>query len=234
MMSPQLEYLIQNGLDLSVMYLAAIFCGSLLGYERQRRGKPVGILTATLVSLGSTIFVHGGSLLISGSALEGDPTRLSSMIVSGIGFIGAGAIMRSKFDVTGLASAATIWSLGGLGILIGSGHVLLALVLALIMFSLLRLIPMLEHMLFRQRHCVHADVIVQRDNLDGVMEFLLENQLAAFPSQIRRKDDHVVLTINECGIESRPQILGPLREVEGVLEVVDHRSHPKPGKRGRP
>ena len=81
---------------------------------------------------------------------------------------------------------------------------------------------------------VHADVIVQRDNLDGVMGFLLENQLAGVPSEVRRKEDHVVLTINECGIESRPQILGPLREVEGVLEVVDQRSDPKPGKRGSP
>ncbi len=229
MASPQLEYLIQNALRLSVMVLAAILCGFLLGYERQRRGKPVGILTGILVSLGSTLFVEGGALISQGSALAGDPTRLPSMIVSGIGFIGAGAILRSKFNVTGMASAATIWALGGLGIIIGSGHVLLALVLALVIFFLLRVIPKLEHTLFDQRFCLHADVILQRTNLDDVMQFLLENHVAVTRSQVRKKDDLVVLTINECGIESRRQVLGPLRDMDGVHEVVDHRHHPKRG-----
>ncbi len=141
MLAAELGQISNYGLDLLFMILTAVACGMLLGYERQRKGKPVGMLTSSLVALGSTLFVLSGPLLTSSGGSVGDPGRLPSMIVSGIGFIGAGAIMRSKFTVTGLASAATIWGLGSLGILIGSGHVLLALLAALMMFSLLRLIP---------------------------------------------------------------------------------------------
>lgn len=71
--------------------------------------------------------------------------------------------MRSKFNVTGLASAATIWALGSLGVLIGSGHMLLALLAALIMFFLLRLIPKLEHAHFHQRYCLHTRAVVRHE-----------------------------------------------------------------------
>ncbi len=120
MLGADLDQLLVSGLDLVLMILTAVICGVLLGYERQRKGKPVGILTASLVALGSTLFVLSGSLLADTGGPVGDASRLPSMIISGIGFIGGGAIMRSKFNVTGLASAATIWALGSLGVLIGS------------------------------------------------------------------------------------------------------------------
>ncbi len=74
--------------------------------------------------------------------------------------------MGSKFNVTGLASAATIWALGSLGVLIGSGHMLLALLAALIMLFLLRLIPKLEHALFHQRYCLHTRAVVRHESLN--------------------------------------------------------------------
>lgn len=225
MLSAELAQISNYGLDLLFMILTAVVCGMLLGYERQRRNKPVGMLTSSLVALGSTLFVLSGPLLISSGGSVGDATRVPSMIVSGIGFIGAGAIIRSKFNVTGLASAATIWGLGSLGILIGSGHVLLGLLAALMMFFLLRLIPKLEHALFRQRYCIHARVIVQPDKVDQVLQFLMENQLSISHSHIERQEDQVVLALNECGMESRPQLLGGLRNLDGVLEVVDQLSH---------
>ena len=126
------------------MFLAAIFCGFLLDYERQSRGKPVGILTGILVSLASTLFVQAGALISQGLALDENPTRLRSMIVSGIGFIGAGAILRSKFNVAGLTSAATIWGLGGLGILIGCSYPITGVLLAVVVVVLLTVVAGLE------------------------------------------------------------------------------------------
>ncbi len=144
------------------------------------------------------------------------------MIISGIGFIGGGAIMRSKFNVTGLASAATIWGLGSLGILIGSGQMLLALQAALIMFVLLRVIPKLEHLLFHRCYCLHSRAMVRHDSLNQVLQFLMEHQIYISSSQIEQEEDRVVLTLNECGIESRPQLLASLHDVSGVLEVTDY------------
>ncbi len=222
MLGADLDQISVNGPDLVLMILTAVICGVLLGYERQRKGKPVGILTASLVALGSTLFVLSGSLLADSGVPVGDASRLPSMIISGIGFIGGGAIMRSKFNVTGLASAATIWGLGSLGILIGSGHMLLALLAALSMFFLLRLIPKLEHALFHRRYCLHTRAVVRHENLNQVLQFLMENQIYISHSQIEREEDRVVLTLNECGIESRPQLLASLHDLSGVLEVTDY------------
>jgi len=109
-LSQDAQFLAAHGPETLVQIMVAVSCGALLGYERQRKAKPVGILTSILVALGSTLFVLTATLLMDPDSSTADPTRMPSMIVSGIGFIGAGAILRSRISVSGLASAATIWS----------------------------------------------------------------------------------------------------------------------------
>jgi len=96
--------------------LFAIIAGGLVGYERERRRKPAGLKTHTLICLGAMMLTYLS--LKSGST--GDPTRIAAQIVSGIGFIGAGTILQSKSIITGLTSASTIWLVAGLGMLIGA------------------------------------------------------------------------------------------------------------------
>jgi putative Mg2+ transporter-C (MgtC) family protein len=96
--------------------LFAIIVGGLVGYEREKRGKPAGLKTHTLICLGSMMITY---LSMKGGN-AGDPTRIAAQIVSGIGFIGAGTIMQSKSVITGLTSASTIWVVAGLGMLIGA------------------------------------------------------------------------------------------------------------------
>jgi uncharacterized membrane protein YhiD involved in acid resistance len=216
MLNGDLQLLSNHGVHLAAQVLAAILAGGMLGYERQRLSKPVGILTAVLVTLGATIIVMAGNLLSESTG--GDPTRLPSMIVSGIGFIGAGAIIRSRFRVSGLASAATIWVLGALGVLIGSGHPLLALSLALVLLLLLRLIPKLEHMLFSKRACLHMSLGVRKEKLEQLQEYLSENQVTY---QTRPSTgDRSILSINECGVEHRNEFLRELRKFEGLLDLT--------------
>ncbi len=221
MLSADLDLLVNHGVDLGMQVLAAILCGGLLGYERQRKAKSVGILTSIMVALGSTVIVLASTLFALDNPGTGEPTRIPSMIVSGIGFIGAGAILRSKFSVTGLASAATIWSLGGLGILIGWGHVLLALVLAVVFFSLLHLIPKLEHMLSSEQFCLHIDVVLKKNRVNDLLSFFLGNHVPLSGTRISTEGDQAVLSINECGVEHKGELLSSLHQVEGVLSVVD-------------
>ena len=221
-MSNDVQLLMSQAPELLLKLAAIIIIGGLLGFERQQRGKSVGILTAILVAMGSMIFVHAGLLIIEQSGASGDSTRIASMIASGIGFIGAGAIMRSKFSVTGLASAATIWNLGGLGILIGLGYVFFGLVVAVLVFLLLRFIPRLEHRLFNRRFCLHVEVEVETDKLSSVLAFLVEQQVTFSPSDIRRNGDRSFISINECGMESRTGIVDSFRHVDGVINILDH------------
>ncbi|MFQ6674223.1 MAG: MgtC/SapB family protein [Fidelibacterota bacterium] len=220
----ELDFLTDHGFELLIKVLSAVIAGFLLGYERQRRGKSVGILTAILVALGSMLFVQAGVILTQMTDVGGDSIRIGSTIVSGIGFIGAGAIMRSKFNVTGLASAATIWSLGGLGILIGWGYLLTSISVSVIIFLLLRFVPAAEHKLFKGRMCMHLDVVLKADRYDVVRDFLRENQVSLADAGTVTKGDEMVLSINECGMESTTGILDSLTHLDGVIDVVNR--HP--------
>ena len=105
--------------------LLSVICGGLIGLERELKSKPAGIKTNILICLGSALFTSV-SLLISMSFSErghwGDPARISAQIVSGIGFLGGGAIIQAQGTVLGLTTAATIWLVAALGIMIGLGY----------------------------------------------------------------------------------------------------------------
>ncbi len=95
----------------------ALLCGITIGIERQWRQRTAGLRTYTLVAVGSALFV----LIVSLSPADSSPTRIAGQIVTGIGFLGAGVIMRSGFTVHGLNTAATIWCSSAVGTLAGSG-----------------------------------------------------------------------------------------------------------------
>lgn len=88
--------------------------GSILGYEREARSKAAGLRTHTLVALGAALFTISGAF---GASSDGvDQTRVAAQVVTGIGFIGAGTIVRSGLTVTGLTTAATLWMAAALGV----------------------------------------------------------------------------------------------------------------------
>jgi len=116
----------------------SIGLGGLIGFERELRDKPAGFRTIILICLGACLFaimsdVAGGP--------DGEHTRIAAQIVSGIGFLGAGAILRDRQTIVGLTTAATIWSVAAVGIAVGFGHIVLgiygtaAILVALLLFD---------------------------------------------------------------------------------------------------
>jgi putative Mg2+ transporter-C (MgtC) family protein len=103
----------------------AILCGGLIGLERELKNKAAGLKTNMLICLGAALYTSV-SVLISGSFADqghfGDPARVAAQIVSGIGFLGGGAIIQSRGTVLGLTTAATIWVVAAIGVCIGIGH----------------------------------------------------------------------------------------------------------------
>ncbi|QVL33197.1 MgtC/SapB family protein [Telmatocola sphagniphila] len=104
------------------IFLAILF-GAAIGFERQWRHHTAGLRTNTLVSLGAAMFVSL-SLLMDDKA---SPTRIASYIVSGLGFLGGGVILRDGMNVKGINTAATIWCTGAIGTLSGAGFLIEAL-----------------------------------------------------------------------------------------------------------
>ena len=86
--------------------LLAAAIGGLIGAERELRRKNAGFRTNILIGLGAAIFTVAGTMLATGSS---DPTRIAAQIVTGIGFLGAGAILHNRNSVHGLTTAATVW-----------------------------------------------------------------------------------------------------------------------------
>ena len=105
------------------LLLAAVI-GGLIGAEREWRRKSAGFRTNILIALGAAIFTIGSITL----SPDGDPTRIAAQIVTGIGFLGAGAIMRNHDGVQGLTTAATVWVNAAMGVAAGGGQFRLAII----------------------------------------------------------------------------------------------------------
>lgn len=118
--------------------LAAVVLGALVGYERERAGKPAGVRTHGMVSLGAALFTV---VSMHGFGNVGDPARVAAQIVTGIGFIGAGSILHQRGSVHGLTTAASLWVTAAIGLAVGTGMLLMSLATAILVFVLLRFGP---------------------------------------------------------------------------------------------
>ncbi|MFN8516663.1 MAG: MgtC/SapB family protein [Thermomicrobiales bacterium] len=125
-------------LELALRIAIGFLLGAVIGVERERWSKAAGLRTHMLVSGGSAIFTVVSANLFDTIGQSRDPARVAAQIVTGIGFLGAGAIIRSGGSVSGLTTAATIWVAAGLGMLAGVGAYSLALVS--VVFTLISLI----------------------------------------------------------------------------------------------
>ena len=124
-----------NDLVFALKLLLAFALGGVLGYERERVDKPAGLRTHMLVSLGSCLFT-----IISFTAFPGgDPSRIASYVVAGIGFIGAGTIIQNRERVVGITTAASLWVAASIGMSVAVGYYLLALVTTGLAYLTLRL-----------------------------------------------------------------------------------------------
>lgn len=120
----------------------ALLVGGLIGSERGRHGRAAGVRTHTLVCLGASMTVMIGLYAVTVLGMNGDPLRVSAQVISGIGFLGAGTIMtKYHSQITGLTTAAGLWTTASLGLAIGLGFYngaligFIAMEIAMIMFS---------------------------------------------------------------------------------------------------
>ncbi len=119
----------------------ALACGSIIGIERQLRGKPVGIRTSALITLGTYIFIAAAALVNGGNT---DPSRVIGQVITGIGFLGAGVMLTRDGIVLGVTSAATIWAQASIGVVIAMGYQLTAIKLAFVVVIVLVGVDFLE------------------------------------------------------------------------------------------
>jgi putative Mg2+ transporter-C (MgtC) family protein len=208
--------------------LAALF-GAAIGVERELREREAGLRTHLLVCLGSALFtivsaygfreflVHGGSVV------RADPTRIAAQIVTGIGFLGAGAIIRQGLSVRGLTTAATLWVVSAIGLAAGAGYYSaagIATVLVILSLWPLRLLAYRLFVRFRpERERLLVDV--ERGHPPGAVLDAVEAAGAHVESlALAEEEDRRSLALDvDFPRATREAVLSALSDLEGVKAV---------------
>ena len=180
--------------------LIAAVLGGLIGWERERRGRPAGLRTHLLVCLGVTLIMLVSEHIFvqyqvykQDSILRIDPARIAAQVVTGIGFLGAGTIMRFKGSVRGLTTAASLWVVAGIGLAIGSGFILPAIFTAFIAIMTLILLPKVESEIKKDKYITMKMLIAGQehflDNIRSVLErYSLKLQTYKFERDFQKNE----------------------------------------------
>ncbi len=179
--------------DLSLLEIAtrlgsAVTLGTLVGLERQWRQRLTGLRTNVLVALGAASFTLFAALTPG----DASPTRVASQVVSGIGFLGAGVILRDGMKVRGLNSAATLWCVAAVGVLCGAGMFFVALIATALIFAANVSLRPLAHALDR--------FIPHRSSYDQLTRYLVQ------VTTMRARESHIRTLILQASASSRLQL----------------------------
>ncbi len=158
--------LIPKDITILKLVLSALLCG-IVGLEREIRKKPAGLRTNILIGLGATVFT-----IISYQMAQffgGDPTRIASQIITGIGFIGAGVIVQSKASIKGITTAATIFVVASIGMAIGAGKIFVAVVVTVISVAVLYILGYFENRIEKLK--IDKEIIIDLKEKNSLNKF---------------------------------------------------------------
>jgi len=215
--------------DFGPKLLAALVCGGIVGFERELKNKAAGIKTNMMICAGSALYT-ALSVTIAASAFPSDavrtvsdPARIAAQIVTGIGFLGGGAIIQSRGTIRGLTTAATIWVVAAIGICVGLGQLLLGLAVSLTVVGVLVGMTFVERKLMERSQSFIARILVAEpaEQVRGpVLEALEKNDLEVRSFEMVDWHGRREIEIRYRGHEedSRRFLLG-LWGVAGILEV---------------
>ena len=142
-------------MQMIVRLLIAAVLGSIVGLEREMHEKAAGFRTHILVCVGSCVIMLTSMHVFEmyKGIANGDPGRIAAQVVSGIGFLGAGTIIRSRASIVGLTTAASLWTIAGVGLAVGSGlYIVACFTTALIFASLFILSKIQDKISHKKKH----------------------------------------------------------------------------------
>lgn len=204
----------------------AAFLGGVVGMERQQRHKSAGLRTHILVSLGSClIMLISYKLYASVQGLtNADPARLAAQVVSGIGFLGAGTIMKEGLTIKGLTTAASLWVVAGVGLAVGAGYYVGAVATTVLSVLALTYLPRFE----RLYGCGPSQVALAVRSVDKpgqigrIGSYLGTKNVAICDikiDEISKNDIYVSVIVDVTDRRIIPDIVEGLKGIDGVVDV---------------
>lgn len=212
-MPPQL-----HDLEFLPAFFVAALCGAALGLEREFQHKPAGLRTNMLIAIGSALFTYA-SLVIGG-----DQGRVAAQIVTGIGFLGAGTIIRDRNEaIHGLTSAATVWVVAALGMLAGMQHYLLAIVGTLLGLAILHVMGIVEKRIIIGRVKHHFKIVASNTEwmYQRIQEaFLIERAESSDVRISQTPQGELQISLTFTGtIAKAKRLMTSLEAIDGIKRV---------------
>jgi putative Mg2+ transporter-C (MgtC) family protein len=217
--------------DLIGRLLLAAALGSFVGYERERLAWAAGLRTHMLVCVGSTLVMIVSAYGFADVRAQGadlDPSRMAAQVVSGIGFLGAGAIMARGEAVRGLTTAASVWSVAGVGLAVGGGLYIAAIAATIIILVILAGVKPLERRFIGSRRSRAVVLLTDRDalSLPKLHEALGASRARILTFILRHKMgsndvDEVELTLSRLTEVQYEVIEKRLAALPGVREIKE-------------
>ena len=151
-------------LDLLLKLALSVVLGGAIGMERELSGKPAGLRTNILICLGSALLMDLSMNVgvLEGGPRIGDPGRIAAQIVTGIGFLGAGTILQARGAVLGLTTAATIWVVAAIGMIVGAGQYLEAAGSTVLVMFVLVVLQRVERRILARHRTLNAVIRTRR------------------------------------------------------------------------
>ena len=218
-------------LAILVKILLAVLAGGVIGFEREKHGRPAGLRTHLLVSAGSCLmmivseafFLKYGGLPGSG-VVRLDPSRAAAQIITGIGFLGAGVIIKEGFVVRGLTTAACLWMVAGIGMAFGmgliSGGIIGTLVALFSLIALKKLEPIIKKDRYLHIHvtaCAEPDIYPQLENIFSDNDLRLSNRESEWNINENKIVYRLILTRHKQRIgQDLCRLIG---KIEGVQKI---------------
>ncbi|MBD3180425.1 MAG: methyltransferase [Candidatus Latescibacteria bacterium] len=209
-------------LEYSLRIGAALVIGMIVGLEREFQGKPAGIRTNILMCVGSCLIMIISLKVAEQSEGYADPGRIAAQVITGVGFLCAGTIMRSRFSISGLTTAATIWVLSALGLASGAGYYLLAAVGTVAIVIVLILIRYLESYIISRRTTVKIHVEMKKSSMaPSMVNDIIHKRDIPREDLKYQSEEEKLITIFEYTASKKEldKVLKQLSSIDGVISV---------------
>lgn len=192
--------------------------GGIIGLEREQSNKPAGLRTNVLLAMGTTAFTIL-SYSVPGAGF--DPSRIAAQIISGIGFIGAGVIIRTRASVHGVTTAATIWSVTAIGMAVGFDKYVLAVLLTFFSFVVLTLLKKADKRIKRKMKQTTIYITLKDRREISTLRKIIDEVGGDIEEMIIKKEDKKYKAEISLSIEERleSELMGRIFELRSAEEV---------------
>ena len=215
-----------NNMQMLMRLLFATGVGALIGFERQSKGHPLGIRTNVLVCVSATTVMMLSKAMVAETVqlygMIADP-RLAQQVITGIGFLGAGTIVHSDSNIKGLTTAATVWSVGCIGLVIGFGWYFLAALATAIVFSVLFVMDHMSKKIDRKSQNYYISLTMQSDSklFFDVLTYLRgwEVSIDHAEATVEGEGDSAVIEFHVKGMERAQTLIDNLKRKDGIHTI---------------